>query len=158
MMVRPTRIVRSVSPGRLWQEARFAVRFACVGAFGVAINSACLYLLTEWGHVYYLLSSAAATEIAIVSNFLLNHSWTFAETTERGQGLRTILRFNLVALSGVLMTVTILALLTELTPLHYLAANLVAIAMTSAWNFIASRRWVWPGRARSSFNTEAHHA
>lgn len=43
-------------------------RYALVGASGVVLNTLTLFLLTDVAHVYYLISSAVATEVAIVSN------------------------------------------------------------------------------------------
>ena len=119
--------------------ARIA-RYALVGLLGVVVNTVVLFVLTDLASVYYLLSSAIATETAIVSNYLLNNAWSFAELEPQARGL---LRFNAVAVVGLVMTVAMLGLLTEVGGLHYLAANVFATGAGAGWNYLASVRWVW---------------
>jgi putative flippase GtrA len=79
-------------------SARF-VKFAAVGASGVVVNLAVLALLRGLG-VHTNLASALAIEASILSNFTINHLWTFAD---RG-GATSIwahgARFHLVSLGG----------------------------------------------------------
>ena len=103
------------------------VRFGCVGALGVGVNSALLWLLTEHAGLYYLLSSLLATEAATLFNFTLNHLWTFSGTRDREPVLRKLAKYNVVSIGSLLLTVGSLWLWTELLHLHYLAANVVAI-------------------------------
>jgi cellulose synthase/poly-beta-1,6-N-acetylglucosamine synthase-like glycosyltransferase/putative flippase GtrA len=129
----------------LLSEARHALRFACVGALGVGVNSVLLWLLTDHVGLYYLISSVLATEAAVLFNFTLNHFWTFAGPREAESILAKLVKYNAIAVVGLLLTVVSLWFLTELLHLHYLAANLVAISAGTLWNFAAIRRWTWAG-------------
>ncbi|MGH2364337.1 MAG: GtrA family protein [Chloroflexota bacterium] len=124
-----------------------AGRFGCVGLLGAALNSGVLWLLTEQVGLYYLISSAVAIETAIVSNFLLNHYWTFARAQRPpaplGELLRRLARFNLVSLGGMALTLSALFVLTQAGGLPYLIANVFAIGCGALWNFGFSRLWVW---------------
>jgi dolichol-phosphate mannosyltransferase len=111
-----------------------------VGLSGVAVNTVVLFALTEFAGVFYLVSSAIATETAIVSNYLLNNAWSFSEVEPQSRGL---LRFNAVSLCGLALTVTTLAVVTELGSVHYLVANVFAVGSGATWNYLASSRWVW---------------
>ena len=86
------------------KSVRRLARFACVGLIGVGVNNTLLWLLTEHAHVYYLLSSALATEVAILSNFTLNYVWTFAALRDAEPVLAKLAKFNQVALGGLLLT------------------------------------------------------
>lgn len=123
---------------------RRVARYSLVGLSGVVVNTAALFVLTDVVHVYYLVSSAIATELAIVSNYLLNNAWSFAELEPQARGL---LRFNVVSLVGLLLTVSMLGLLTEVGGLHYLVANVFATGAGAGWNYLASVRWVWARHA-----------
>ena len=127
----------------LGAEAIRIARFGCVGLSGVALNYAALWLLTDVAHVYYLLSAAVATEIAIVSNFALNHAWTFRALRDSESFGAKLAKFNAVALGGLTISLIALWALTQLGGLHYLPANLAAIASATAWNYAANRRWTW---------------
>jgi dolichol-phosphate mannosyltransferase len=119
------------------------VRFGCVGLVGVLVNSGLLWLLTERARLYFAVSSALATEVAILTNFALHHLWTFASTADGEPVVAKLAKYNAVALGGLLLTVGTLLGLTALLRLHYLAANLLAVGVGTAWNYGASRRWAW---------------
>jgi len=130
-----------------WVELGRASRFGCVGLLGAGLNSGVLWLLTEKAGLYYLISSVVAIETAIVSNFLLNHYWTFARARRSLAPLNELLgrlaRFNLVSLGGMALTLSALFVLTQAGGLPYLIANVFAIGCGALWNFGFSRLWVW---------------
>lgn len=74
------------------------LKFCAVGASGVFVNLAVLWLLTEAG-VRSSFASAWAIEVSILSNFAINERWTFADRAE-GTLLGRALRFQLVSLVG----------------------------------------------------------
>jgi dolichol-phosphate mannosyltransferase len=123
------------------------VRFGCVGLLGVVVNSALLWLLTEHGHLYYLVSSVVATEVAILVNFALNHTWTFAGFGDEKPLLEKLIKFNLVSLTGLALTVSVLFILKQFAGLQYLLANTVAVGFTATWNYLVNRRWTWRSAA-----------
>lgn len=79
---------------------RFA-KFGAVGASGVVVNLGTLALLRGMG-VHTNLASAVAIELSILSNFLINHLWTFGDRrSEGGPSVgQHLLRFHLVSLGG----------------------------------------------------------
>ncbi|HWH31974.1 MAG TPA: GtrA family protein [Egibacteraceae bacterium] len=132
--------------GREPLTARRALpRFALVGAIGVAVNESILHALHGLAGLPLVPASVIATESAILGNYLGNELFTFHL---RRLHLGRLLRFNAVALGGLVLTVGTLWLLQHLTPWHYLVDNLVAIAVGSAWNFAANFRWTWGPAAR----------
>lgn len=131
----------------VWEQFRFdahpllnkLVKFSLVGGSGVVVNTAFLYFFYEMGHLPMVLASALAVEIAIANNFVWNHRWTFGQGTF---SMPRFLRFNLVSAGGLAITTGMLYLLSTVG-LYYLAANLVGIALATAWNFVLSIRWTW---------------
>ncbi len=80
-------------------SARF-VKFAFVGLSGVLVNLGSFALLRLL-RVHINLASAAAIEISILSNFVINHLWTFHDRRgDRATLLHHGLRFHLVSLVG----------------------------------------------------------
>lgn len=118
------------------------VKFGIVGATGVAVNTAMLYVGHELGGLPLVLASALAVEIAIIHNFLWNNLWTFSQ---KSIDLHRLVKFNLVSLGGLLITVLVLYSLVEWLDLHYLVANLLAIACATSWNFFVNSFWTWGG-------------
>lgn len=115
-------------------------RFGIVGASGVLVNNAVLFLLHGALGWHLILASVVAVETAIVNNFIWNDMWTFSERTP---ARFRFLRFNLVSLGGLVVNTGALAGIVALTGVHYLVANLVAIGVAMAWNFSANARWTW---------------
>jgi putative flippase GtrA len=126
------------------RDARRALQFAAVGLVGVGINNSVLWLLVERAHVYLPAASLLATETAIVSNFAMNQVWTLADIRSPHSLLRRLVRFNAVALGGLVLTAAGLLVLAEAAHFPYLLANVVAIACGAAWNYLANRCWTWP--------------
>jgi putative flippase GtrA len=92
----PRRSSRLIKP---FLTARF-IKFAAVGASGVLVNLGSFALLRLL-QVHVNLASAAAIEISILSNFAINHLWTFGDRRNGGGSLlHHGLRFHLVSLGG----------------------------------------------------------
>lgn len=120
-------------------SARF-VRFGIVGALGVVVNSSVLFLAHGVIGLPLLLASALAVEVAILHNFLWNERWTFGATDF---SLVRLGKFNLTSLGGLVISLGVLYLLVACGRVHYLLANLVGIALATAWNFALSLFWTW---------------
>ena len=120
-------------------STRFA-RFCLVGLLGVVVNSVVLYIAHGVVGLPLLMASALAVEVAILHNFLWNERWTFGE---RNLSLVRLGKFNATSLGGLLITLGALHLLVTYGRVHYLLANLVGIALASAWNFGVSVLWTW---------------
>jgi putative flippase GtrA len=114
-------------------------RFAVVGGTGVIINTSVLYVLSRWAGLPLLAASALAVELAAISNYLLNDTWTFAA---RSPSLGRFVKFNTAALAGLVLNVLIVWLLTRLG-LYFMAADLIGIAVAFTANYAFSVRWVW---------------
>ena len=118
------------------------IRFGLVGVSGIAVNTAVLWLLVTGARLAVPLASVLATEVAIISNFLLNDRWTFRGAEQHGFWSR-LLRFNGVALGGMLLTAVLLTLLTHYAGLPLLIANVLAVGGAMAWNYVINTRWTW---------------
>ncbi len=116
------------------------VRFGVVGASGVVVNSVALFLAHGIAGLPLLVASPLAVEAAILHNFVWNERWTFGQPS---LSLVRLGKFNLTSLGGLLITSGVLYLLVVYVGLHYLLANLVGIALATAWNFATSLLWTW---------------
>ena len=124
-------------------------RFCVVGLSGVAIDMALLYLLSDPSRLHWGLtrSKIFASESALISNFIWNDLWTFAEISRHqnqpGQRLKRFLKFNAICAFGLLLNVLILNF--EFNKLHMnrYAANLIAIAIVTIWNYGTNWKLNW---------------
>jgi dolichol-phosphate mannosyltransferase len=121
------------------------LKFCLVGGSGVVVNTGMLWLLHDkagWEVRYALI---AAIETAIITNFILNNYFTFAD--HRSSGLKSFignfLRFNLFSIPGGLLNWITTVVLTDTGSVSYLIFNLIGIAVAMLWNFIANNLWTW---------------
>jgi dolichol-phosphate mannosyltransferase len=134
----------SLVKGVLSQHGSHVVRFGLVGATGLLVNYALLYLLVEVGGVNHLAAAVLATEAAILSNYMLNNLWTFADARPSTTWIRRVSQYNFFCLGGLVISVVTLAMLTYLLRVHYLVAYIFAIGVATLWNYTANRYWTWP--------------
>lgn len=143
-----------MKPGAaLGMKARL-VRFAAVGASGVVVNLAALWLLAGQLGMRDVAASAIAVELSILWNFALNNAFTYGDRNAgatAGLGER-FLRYNAVSLVGlgiqlgafVLTRALLLRALHRpaLGDLRYLA-QCVGIVLATAWSFAGNLHFTW---------------
>jgi dolichol-phosphate mannosyltransferase len=124
------------------------IRFCLVGAAGTLVNLMVLFICVHWAGLSPLLGAAIAIELSIINNFFLNHHYTFRKL-RRGQPensrslARKLVRYNTVALGGALITYAAFWCFYGYIGLHYLLADILAIAVATGWNYWMSLRIVW---------------
>ncbi len=123
-------------------------RFNLVGALGVAVQLAAAALLVSVFHLHYLAATILAVEIAVLHNFTWHERWTWGSLARLRRGPRAVLSRCLAFHAGngcvsVLGTLVLMPLLVGRLGLHYLLANLVAIAATAIVNFVVADRLVF---------------
>lgn len=114
------------------------LRFGIVGVLGTLVNLAVLELLHGQLGLPFTRSSAAATEFAIVGNYVGNELWTFHH---RKLSWRRLAQFNVTMLLGAAVQVAVATLLKEFMP--YLLAQALGIAVGAALNFAFNFGWTW---------------
>ena len=130
-------------------STRRFLRFAVVGASGVLVDMAMLFLLSDPRTLGLGLtrSKAIAAELAIINNFLWNDAWTFRDLVGGQRGgrhkLRRLLKFNAVCGAGLLLNVVLLNLQFNLLHINRYLANLIAIGVVTVWNYWLNVKLNW---------------
>lgn len=131
-----------------WRVAQL-LRFGVVGVLGTAVNVGILHVLhTElgWG---FTRSSAIATEMAIVHNYIWNELWTFHI---RQLDLGRFVRYQTSSLVALVVTVAVATIVKEVIDPRL--AQLVGILSGAGVNYIVNARWTWGPAARVRGATE----
>lgn len=119
--------------------------FNAVGVVGFGVQIVALWLLVRVGQLPYLAATAIAVETAILHNFICHWCWTWSDRVAgRADFVVRLVRFN--ATNGAVslaVNVALMALLQGVLGVHYLLANLVGVACSSAANFILGDRLVF---------------
>jgi putative flippase GtrA len=117
------------------------VKFAAVGASGVVVNLGTLAVLRKL-QVHTNLASALAIEVSILSNFTINHLWTFGDRRHAETSLlRHGLRFHLVSLGGGL--IQFVAFVAMNVAWLLLFGGRAAIDAYGAGSSSFAQRWLW---------------
>jgi len=124
------------------------LRFAAVGASGIAVNTA-LFAVAAWalgGH--YLLAAVLATQGSTLWNFALSESWVFPDRAGTGRS-RWLRLASYAAMNNALLVPRgpILLLLVSSGVVGPVAANVVSIVAIFALRYLVSDRLIWRGRA-----------
>jgi putative flippase GtrA len=129
-------VLRRLSAPRVRQFLKFCL----VGASGVAVDMAVLHLLSVSCGWSVTVSKLVSAETAMLNNFLWNELWTFGG---RQPGIaRRLWRFHLICGAGIAMAVLLVKLFYE-NGLNLYAANLIAIAVVTFWNFFMNAMFNW---------------
>lgn len=94
---------------------RTFLKFSLVGLSGVLVNLGSFQLALGLG-VHKFLASPIAIELSIISNFLLNNFWTFADRTMPGRRRIRGLKYNLVSLTTLALSYATFVLLSMVFP------------------------------------------
>jgi len=120
--------------------------FALVGGFGVLVHFTVLTTLFEGVGLGFRRSQAAATIVAISSNFFLNNMLTYRDQRLRGRALLTgWISFNLVCATGAAANIGVADWLFARHN-YWVVSALAGIAVSVVWNYAMSSLFTWRKR------------
>ena len=125
-----------------WIPARF-VLFSLVGASGVLVHFSVLWLTFRALGAGFALSQAAATLVAMTTNYALNNALTYRDRRHRGLGwVGGLLSFYAICGLGVIANVGVASALFQRQQ-DWLIAAAAGALLGTIWNYIASAAVTW---------------
>jgi len=123
--------------------------FALVGGIGVAVHFAILASCIAAG-LRFPVAQAAATFVAMTSNFLLNNVLTYRDRRLRGARFALgLISFYAVCATGAIANVGVASFVFEREP-SWWVAGLAGVAVGTVWNYVMTALFTWgagrPGR------------
>jgi putative flippase GtrA len=115
-------------------------RSIIAGAIAFAVDFGTLFILTEYFHIYYLISSCISFIFGVTTVYILSVIFVFKARAFKNRALE----FGIFAFIGVIglgLNQLILWFFTEKVHFHYLASKVVATAIVFLWNFF-SRKFI----------------
>ncbi len=117
------------------------LRFALVGCVNAGIDLG-IFVVLHYVFAWTPLSAhVAGFSVAVVNSYVMNKLWTFEDRDWSTLAAMAALRFFGVAVGGLFVGAAVIALLVP--PLPAIAAKLIAIGATFAWNYTLSKLWVF---------------
>jgi len=109
------------------------IRYMLCGAIATVIDLSILYILTDFGGLWYILSATISFIAAASANFLLNRKFTFRSNSNRVK--RQYGLFVSFAAIGLFMNIGIMYGLVELFDLWYIFAKFIATFIVFVFNY-----------------------
>lgn len=118
------------------------VRFCIVGVSGFLINAVLLTLINADLHSPFVAQLIAA-EIALFSNFIFHHKWTYRANKVRKTVSTLIVQFHLTSWAAIIGSAVIVWAGVRFFHLHPLVALVISSATALFWNFAWSKFVIW---------------
>jgi len=119
------------------------IRFCIVGGTGFVINFIILIGLHKVLHLPVFISQLIGAEIALFSNFMLHHHWTYKKNHVEKTLPQLLLQFHATSWPAILGS----AAMVSLGEKYLNLSNLFALVLTSivvfVWNYVWSKFVVW---------------
>ena len=114
-------------------------RYLFAGGIAFLADVSILYLLTEYAHVHYLLSSLAGFSAGLTITYLMSIYWIFDEKSKNNKAVELTI-FIIIGTIGLGLTSLFMWLFTSLLLLHYLFSKILTTAIVFVWNFVAKKQ------------------
>jgi len=126
-------------------ELGMLIKFMVVGLSGVVVNEGMYWLLTRFGGLaaYDYLAVVIGIEVSIITNFILNDTFTFAKRRKGKSFMGRLLKFNLICLAGAAIQWGLFMLFTRVFGVYDLLSNFIGIVVAFLWNYFVNRNWTW---------------
>jgi len=119
------------------------VLFSLVGASGVVLYLAVLWLQLSWLGVSFRQAQVVATLASMTTNFLLNNAITYRDRRLRGWNiLHGLFLFYVACSFGVLINIET-AEFARSAGFPWYAAGLLGLVLSSVWNYGVTRIFTW---------------
>lgn len=119
------------------------IRFCIVGGTGFVINLFLLTLLNQALGAPVFVSQFVAAEIALFSNFILHHKWTYKKSKTKKTIRLLLVQFHATSWPAIIGSALMVDLGVRLLNLSNFLALVISSAIALFWNFAWSKYIVW---------------
>lgn len=114
-------------------------RYMIAGFSAFIVDTSVLFLLTDFLHIYYLLSTIFAFLIGLLVSYLINIYWVFNKRKKEERKVE-IMIFVIISIVGLLLTLALMWLFTSIFKVYYLYSKILTTLIVLAWNFSAKKK------------------
>ena len=132
---------KQMDTSRIRLLVKHAIKYYLVGVTGVLLNLGILYSLTEFAHLWYMISAVIAALVTIISNFTLDKIWTFRDAVLKQKTIIVFVKFAGVCMLGTGIYLGLIYTFVEMMSVYYMLAAVVSIGIAGTINFMLNRRW-----------------
>jgi len=114
------------------------LRYTVAGGCAFAFDFSCLYFLTSYCHVYYLVSAAIAFLVGLAVNYALSIAWVF-NRRRMSNWLSEFVVFALIGVGGLVLNEVFIWFFTEVVLLFYLISKAISTILVYLYNFLVRK-------------------
>lgn len=118
------------------------IKYVISGGTAAVVNIGSLYLLTEYGHIHYLVSASIAFVFGFTVSFILQKFWTFQNKGRSNMHWQLTLYF-IVALGNLAFNTLLLYVLVEFLHIWYIAAAVFSGLFIAFVTFFIYRHFIF---------------
>ena len=119
------------------------IRFCIVGGTGFIINFLILAALSHFFDAPVALAQFIGAEIALFSNFLLHHNWTYKMKRVHKSITTLLVQFHATSWPAILGSTIMVSAGVDLLHLSKLTALAISSAIALLWNFVWTKFVIW---------------
>lgn len=132
------------------KELTRLLRYLVSGVTTVLVNVAVLFTLTEYGHIWYLISAIVAFVVSYCVNFSLHKFWTF-ESPDISRIQHELPRHLILAMANLFINTALLFVLVEYGHVWYVGAQIIAAIVIALESFFLLSHFVFTSKKSLSF-------
>ena len=113
-------------------------RYTFVGGFAFIVDFGSLFVLTEFIHIYYLISAAIAFILGLGTNYILSIIWVFDKRIFKNKYIEFMI-FGIIGIVGLGLNELFIWFFTEKMHFYYLISKIISTFFVYLWNFFARK-------------------
>ena len=110
------------------------IKYIISGCTGALVNLSTLFILTEFAHVYYLLSAVIAFFVSLTVGFNLQKKWTFRDDNKKV--FKQVALYFTITGANLFINMSLLYFLVEKLDVWYMLAQVIIYGSLSIFSFI----------------------
>ena len=114
-------------------------RYIFVGGIATIVDWGVLYVLTDFAHIHYLISTVIAFIAGLTVNYFLSKILVFKANEARVNATVEFLIYAAIGLIGLGITALIMFVFTDYFSLHYMISKIIATIIVLIWNYVARK-------------------
>ena len=115
-------------------------RFGIVGFTAFLIDAGLLYVLTEYLHVYYLISSVISFIVSLIYNYILSIFWVF--DVKKKQTYKEVLLFTILSVIGLGVNQLVMYIGVDLLNVYYMLCKIISTIIVMVYNFVTRKIFI----------------
>ena len=119
------------------------IRFCIVGGTGFVINLAILILLHNFFSFNIFLAQLIAAEVALFSNFILHHNWTYKHHKVKKSIITLLIQFHATSWPAILGSAVMVSIFESVFGFNEFLSLVGSSLIALLWNFGWSKYVVW---------------